>query len=244
VEIVLDNAYRQFAGLLRVENMESKLAMSLVLAVILVGSTVAPRAVEACGGVTATIADDPKPFSVRTAPGPGGVILHYDQAGNVYVAAADVKVSSALAEAIATRYLQQRYDHSSDLEFEGFTYDHGDLVYMYHAHVPHLTASLHVGPVNFVTEHAHVHVSATTGDVYGFGCGLGSGIVDTAFEPSAYPADLKGQRLPYVQFNTPFIAREGKPPTVDGTIDPEEWQDAGHEVIHMGTTAGAVTEYG
>ena len=56
--------------------MESQLAMSLVLAVILIGSTVAPHPAEACGGVTATIADDPKPVSVRTASGPGGVTLH------------------------------------------------------------------------------------------------------------------------------------------------------------------------
>jgi len=74
---------------------------------------------------------------------------------------------------------------------------------MYHAHVPDLAASMHIGPVNFVTDHAHVHVSATTGDVYGFACGLGSGIVEMAFEPDAYPAELKDTRLPYVQFDTP-----------------------------------------
>jgi hypothetical protein len=224
--------------------MKSKLAMSLVLAVILVGSTAAPRAVEACGGVTATIADDPKPFSVRTASGPGGVALHYDQAGNVHVAATDIKISSALAEAIAKRHLEERYGSYSHLEFEGFTYDHGDLVYMYHAHVPHLAASMHVGPVSFVTEHAHVHVSATTGNIHGFGCGLGSGIVEMAFEPKAYPAALKDQRLPYVQFDTPFIATEGRPPTIDGTIDRAEWQDAGQEVLHVGTAQTELTEYG
>ena len=31
-----------------------------------------------CGGVTATIADDPKPFGVRTGDGPGGVTLPGD----------------------------------------------------------------------------------------------------------------------------------------------------------------------
>jgi hypothetical protein len=224
--------------------MKGSLAVPLVIAVILVGAILAPRLTEACGGVTATIADDPKPFGVRTASGLGGITLHVDQAGNVYVAAADVKISSALAEAIATRYLGQRYRHYSHVEFEGFTYDHGDLVYMYHAHVPDLAASMHVGPVNFVTEHAHVHVSATTGDVYGFGCGLGSGIVDMAFEPEAYPAELKDKRLAYVQFDTHFVATEGKPPTIDATIDPAEWQDAGHEVIHVGTAQTQVTEYG
>lgn len=224
--------------------MKSRFVLSLVSAAILVGAAVAPGSAEACGGVTATIADDPKPFGVRTAAGPRGVTLHYDQAGNVYVAASDIKISSALAEAVATRYLKTRYGRWSHLEFEGFTYDHGDLVYMYHAHVPNLAASMHVGPLNFVTEHAHVHVSAISGDVYGFGCGLGSGIVEMEFEPNAYPAELKDKRLPYVQFDTPFVAREGSPPRIDGRIDPEEWKDAGHEVIYVGTRQKTVTEYG
>ena len=224
--------------------MNRKHAVSLAFAAILVGATLAPHPIEACGGVTATIADDPKPFGVRTASGPARITLHFDQAGNVYVAATDITISSALAEAIAMRYLEKRYGHHRHLEFEGFTYDHGDLVYMYHAHVPQLAASMHVGPMNFVTEHAHVHVSATTGDVYGFGCGLGSGIVDMAFEREAYPVELKNKRLAYVQFDTHFVARAGRPPTIDGTIDPAEWQDAGYEVIHVGTAQTQVTEYG
>lgn len=223
--------------------MKHSFAFGLGIAVIILGA-LAPRPAGACGGVTATIADDPKPFGVRTASGPRGVTLHYDRTGNVYVAATDVKVSSALGEAIATRYLKKRYGRWSHLEFEGFTYDHGDLVYMYHAHVPNLAASMHVGPLNFVTEHAHVHVSATSGDVYGFGCGLGSGIVEMPFEPNAYLAELKSKRLPYVQFDTPFVAKEGPSPQIDGRIDPEEWKDAGHEVIHVGTRQKAVTEYG
>ena len=219
-------------------------ALGLVIAALLVGTAFVPRPAHACGGVTATIADDPRPFGVRMAPGPGGITLHYDQGGNVYVAASDIKISSALAEAIATRYLETRHGRYSHLTFEGFTYDHGDLVYMYHAYVPDLAASMHIGPVTFVMEHAHVHVSATTGDVYGFGCGLGSGIVEMAHEPHAYPAEFKDKRLPYVQFDAPFVAREGRPPTIDGKIDPEEWEDAGHAVIHVGTAQKQVTEYG
>ena len=224
--------------------MRGKLAFGVGIAAILVGVTLVPHPAEACGGVTATIADDPKPFGVGTAKGPGGVTLHYDQAGNVFVAAKEIKIGSALAEAIAKRYLEKKFGKYSHLEFEGFTYDHGDLVYMYHAHVPNFAASVHIGPVKFVTEHAHVHVSATTGDVYGLGCGLGSGTVDMGFEPDAYPAELKEKRLPYVQFDTPFIAREGRPPKIDGRIEPEEWKDAGHEVIHVGTLQKTVTEYG
>jgi len=217
---------------------------SFVIAALLTGATIGARPAEACGGVTATIADDPRPFGVRTMAGPAGVTLHFDRAGNVYVAAQEIKISSALAEAIAKRYLQKRYGSWSQLEFEGFTYDHDDLVYMYHAHSPNLAASMHVGPLNFTTEHAHAHVSAITGDVYGFGCGLGSGNVEMPFEPDAYPAELKNKRLPYVQFDSHFVAKEGEPPTIDGRIDPDEWKDAGHEVIHAGTAQTKVTEYG
>lgn len=198
----------------------------------------------ACGGVTATIAEDPKPLGMRTESGPGGVTLHFDSAGNVYAAAEEVKISSALAEAIAKRYLEKKFQRFEHLEFEAFSYDHGDLVYMYHAHVPDLAYGVHVGPMKFVTDHAHIHVSALTGDVYGPGCGFGSGIVDMKFDPKEYPAELKHKRLPYLQFNTQFIAREGKPPKMDGRIEGEEWKGAGYQTIHVGTLTDQVTEYG
>ena len=198
----------------------------------------------ACGGVTATVADDPRPSGIRTESGPGGTILHFDKSGNVYVAAKDIKISSALAEAIAKRYLENKYKRYEHLEFEAFTYDHGDLVYMYHAHVANLAYSVHVGPVKSVADHAHVHVSALTGDVYGPGCGFGSGAVEMKYEPKDYPAGLQNKRLPYLQFNTNFIAREGKPPKIDGRIEKDEWQGAGHEIIHVGTSKSEVAEYG
>jgi hypothetical protein len=198
----------------------------------------------ACGGVTATIANDPRSFGARTESGPGGTTLHFDKSGNVYVAAKEIKISSALAEAIAKQYLEIKYQRYEHLEFEAFTYDHGDLVYMYHAHVPNLAYSVHVGPLKSVADHAHVHVSALTGDVYGPGCGFGSGAVEMKYDSKDYQADLKDERLPYLQFNTNFIAREGKPPKVDGHIEENEWQGAGQEVIHVGTSKSEVTEYG
>lgn len=198
----------------------------------------------ACGGVTATIADDPKPFAVKTEKGPGDVALHFDKTGNVYVAAIEIKVSSAMAEAIAKRYLQTKYKRYGHLEFEAFTYDHGDLVYMYHADVPNLAYSVHIGPVKSVMEHAHVHVSAITGDVYGPGCGLGSGIVEMKFDPKQYPEDLNKKRLPYLQFDTDFVVREGSAPKIDGRIEKAEWQGAAHQMIYVGTTKDKVTEYG
>jgi len=203
-----------------------------------------PQPLFACGGVTATIADDPKSFGVRTESGPGGVTLYFDQAGNVYVEARDIKISSALAEAIAKRYLEKKFKRFEHLEFEAFSYDHGDLVYMYHAHVPDLAYGVHVGPMKFATDHAHVHVSAVTGDVYGPGCGFGSGIVDMKFDPKEYVAESKDKRLPYLQFNTDFIARDGKPSKMDGKIEKEEWRGAGYQLIHVGTLKEKVTEYG
>jgi len=198
----------------------------------------------ACGGVTATIADNLQLFGIETRSGPGGVTLHVDRARNVYVAAKDIKISSALAEAIAKRYLEKKYKSYENLEFEALSYDHGDLVYMYHAHVPNLAYGVHVGPVKYVTDHAHVHVSALSGDVYGPGCGLGSGIVEMKFNAKDYPADLEDKRLPYLQFSTDFIAREGKPPRIDGRIQQSEWKGAGDHVIHVGAVKGEVTEYG
>lgn len=203
-----------------------------------------PRSVFACGGVTATIADDPKPFGIRVESGPGGVTLHFDKAGNVHLAAKDIRISSALAEAIAKRYLDRKYGRYEHLEFEAFSYDHGDLVYMYHAHVPDLAYAVHVGPMRFATDHAHVHVSAVNGEVYGPGCGFGSGIVDMKFDPREYPAELKNKPLPYLQFDTDFIAREGNPPKIDGKIEEHEWQGAGYRVIRVGTGEEKVTEYG
>ena len=201
-------------------------------------------AVFACGGVTATIAENPEPLGVRTEKGPGGVTLYFDRSGNVYVADKEITISSALAEAIAKRYLEKKYKSYGHLEFEAFTYDHGDLVYMYHADVPNLAYSVHIGPLKSVTDHAHVHVSAVTGDVYGPGCGLGSGIVEMKFDSKEYPADLKNKRLPYLQFDTHFIAREGEPPKIDGRIEKGEWRDAGYEALHIGTGKNKVTEYG
>ena len=203
-----------------------------------------PPSVFACGGVTATIADNPEPLGIRTEKGPGGVALHFDRSGNVYVASSEVKISTALAEALAKRSLERKFSSHGHLDFEAFSYDHGDLVYMYHAHVPDLAYGVHVGPMKFATDHAHVHVSAVTGDVYGPGCGFGSGIVDMKFDPKDYPADLKDKRLPYLQFNTDFIAREGRPPKIDGKIEKQEWEGAGHQVIHLGTAKDKVTEYG
>ena len=216
----------------------------IFLAVSFIFFSAYTRTVLACGGVTATISDDPQSFGVRTESGPGGTTLHFDKSGKVYVAAKEIKISSAVADAIAKRYLEKTHKRYEHLEFEAFTYDHGVLVYMYHAHVPNLAYSVHVGPLKSVADHAHVHVSALTGDVYGPGCGFGSGAVEMKYDSKDYPAVLQEKRLPYLQFNTNFIAREGRPPKIDGRIEKDEWQGASHEIIHIGTSKSEVSEYG
>jgi hypothetical protein len=219
-------------------------AAFLMLAGLLLVGPLAPKPAEACGGVTAFVAEDAKALGSRPATGPGGITFYYDKGGDALLPVSVVKVESALAEAIAKRYLETKYGRYGHLEFEGFSYDHGDFVYMYHVDVPDLAYSVHVGPPSYATSHAHVHVSALTGDVYGPGCGIGSGIVEMSFDASAYSKELFGKRLPYVQFDSHFIAREGPAPTVDGRIEPEEWRGAGHEVITVGTRQKQVTEFG
>ena len=177
-------------------------------------------------------------------PWQGGITYYEDARGGVLLPAGAVKISSALAEAIARRYLEKTYGRYEHLEFEAFTFEHGSFVYMFHTDVPNLAASYHVGPMNFVTRHAHIHVDATTGHVYGFGCGGGPGIVDMPFDASAYPPHLAGQRLPYLQFDTDFVARDGAPPNVNGAIEAAEWRDTAYREVLIGTRASRITEYG
>lgn len=223
--------------------MKRRTTFVALVGLILAGAFAA-RPAEACGGVTAFIAKDAEALGVRAATGPGGITFYYNKDGDALLPASVVKVESALAEAIAKRYLEKKYQRYGHLEFEALSYDHGDFVYMYHADVPNLAYSVHVGPVSYITGHAHIHVSALTGDVYGPGCGLGSGIVDMPFDAAAYPKDLMKKRLPYVQFDSHLIAKEGPAPTIDGKIDSKEWRGAGHEVITVGTQQREVTAYG
>jgi hypothetical protein len=64
------------------------------------------------------------------------------------------------------------------------------------------------------------------------------------FDPKEHAEDLNDKRLPYLQFNTNFVAREGKPPKIDGRIERGEWQGAGYEIVYVGTAKNKVTEYG
>jgi hypothetical protein len=208
-------------------------------------SMVAVSTATACGGVKAFMVDEVPATDVRQVQGPNQVTFYYDTAGQALLPAAAVQVDSALAEAIARRYLAQFHgDHSDQLAFAGLVYEHGDFVYMYHADVPHLAYRVHVGPVSSVSAHAHLHVSATTGTVYGPGCGFGSGTVVMPWTPDAYAPDLARKRLPYVQFASPFRVRDGAAPRIDGVIEPQEWADAGHTGLTVGTPHTQVTAYG
>lgn len=218
--------------------------ISRILAVLLSGIAAVSTAM-ACGGVKAFIVDELPTTGVRQVQGPNKLTLYTDTAGQALLPASAVQVDSALAEAIARRYLMQfQGSHDSHLEFEGLVYEHGDVIYMYHADVPGLAYSVHIGPVSYVSEHAHIHVSATTGVVYGPGCGLGSGTVVMPFTPEAYAADVAAKRLPYVQFDSHFVIRDGAAPQIDGAIELQEWAGAGHVVLTVGTRHPQVTAYG
>lgn len=203
-----------------------------------------PDAAHACGGVTSYIADRPETVRGLRQERLGSTSYYVLPDGSFALPASEVKVSSALAEAIARRYLERRYGRYEHFEFEAFTIEHGDFVYMYHARVPGLALAYHVGPLRFATDEAHVHVSARTGVVYGPGCGGGPGDEDMAFDPLAYPPDLATKRLPYRQFDSHTVIRDGRAPTVDGTIGRDEWADAAHLMLVVGTAKAEVQEYG
>jgi len=218
----------------------SRGAFAILLSVLAMVSSAA-----ACGGVKAFIVDELPAEGIREAKGPRDIMFYYDAEGYALLPAAAVKVDSALAEAIARHYLAQFHaDSGGHLEFEGLVYEHGDFVFMYHAEVRDLAYSVHIGPVSSVSEHAHIHVSATTGAVHSPGCGFGSGTVVMPFEPKAYGTELAGKRHPYVQFDSHFRIQDGPAPRIDGTIEAPEWAGASHAVLTVGTRQPQVLEYG
>jgi hypothetical protein len=216
----------------------------LALGALASGVLLTPAVAEACGGVTAYIADRPEAVKGAKQEKLGGTVYYVLRDGSLALPVSEVKISSELAEVIARRYLDRKYGRYEHFEFEAFTFEHGDFVYMYHARVPGLAVSYHVGPVRFATDEAHIHISATTGFVYGFGCGGGPGDEDMAFDPSAYPPDLAAKRLPYRQFDSHAVVRDGRMPTIDGRIGYDEWADAAHLVVLVGTAKAEVEEYG
>ena len=215
-----------------------------VLAGVVLGVLLASGSAEACGGMTTFIVDRPEGLKGAKRDNIRGIVYYQLPDGNLALPASEVKVSSALAEAIARRYLDRTYGRHEHFEFEAFTFEHGDFVYMYHARVPGLAVSYHVGPLLYVTDEAHVHVSATTGAVYGFGCGGGPGEEEVAFDLSAYPSDLATKKLPYRQFDSHMVIRDGRAPTIDGTIGSDEWADAAHLAITVETSKTTIQEYG
>ena len=73
--------------------------------VVLLSCIAAVSTATACGGVKAFIVDEMPTTGVRQVQGPNNVTLYYDSVGNALLPASAVKVDSALAEAIAQRYL-------------------------------------------------------------------------------------------------------------------------------------------
>jgi hypothetical protein len=203
-----------------------------------------PNTTHACGGRLATVVDNPEKIAASVGTFPSGETFYIDHRGDYLLEASQVKISSGLAEAVARKYLERTYPEAKELEFEAFTFEHGAFVYMFDTHIPGSAVSYHVGPVRYATDHFHFHVDATTGDVYGLGCGGGPGKVVMKYDPAEYPAELKDKKLPLTQFDASFVAREGSPPRLDGVIDPDEWRDAAHKRIHVGVNQSKLTDYG
>lgn len=203
-----------------------------------------PHTTHACGGRLATIVDNPEKAAASVRTGPSGGTYYLDSRGDYLIGTDQVKISSGLAEAIARKFLERTYPGAKELEFEAFTFEHGAFVYMFDTHLPNNAVSYHVGPVRYATDHFHLHVDATTGDVYGIGCGGGPGQMVMKYDPAEYPVELRDKTIIMTQFNTSFIAREGTPPLLDGVIDPDEWRDASHKRIHAGVNYPKVTDYG
>lgn len=217
--------------------------LSFAIPVGLFGVILLSSSAWSCGGQRAYIADDPTIYG-EVKKSREGIRGSADQNGTLYVMKADLKISKGLADAVVRRYLDTKHPGSGHLHFEGFVYEHGRFVYMYDAEI--LKAySVHVGPVQYVTRHLHIHVDAVTGNVYGPGCGGGPGQVDMGFDPSyLYPRELKDRWPPALQFDSEVVITDGRAPRIDGTLNPSEWSDAAHQKLRIGTEKETVTDYG
>lgn len=218
-----------------------KLINSLVAGILVL---FLPNTIQACGGRLATITDNPEKVAARVDTDPSGNTYYLDSRGDYLLDASQAKISSGQAEAIARKFLERTYPEAKELEFEGFTFEHGAFVYMFDTHLPNAAISYHVGPVRYATDHFHLHVDAITGDVYGIGCGGGPGQVVMKYDPAEYPAELRNKTIAFTQFNTSFVAREGTPPNLDGVIESDEWRGAAHKRIHVGVKYPTVTDFG
>jgi len=203
-----------------------------------------PVVSEACWGRAAFIVDNPSALADKVLQTRDGKPFYLDKEGNLLVDKKSVKIPSGLAYAIAKRFMERTYPTYEHLEFEALTFEHGSLVYMFEAHVPGSAISYHVGPMKFVTDHYHLHVDAMTGEVYGIGCGGGPGSVEMTYNPDEYPPGVKNSEIKLKQFDTDFVIREGEAPMIDGRIDPEEWKDAVHREVHIGTLKDEILSYG
>lgn len=153
---------------------------------------------------------------------------------------APLKISPALAHAVAKKFLDNNFQEYENFMFEAFTFEHGKYVYMFDAEIPGINLEVPTGrcggnEMNAKTNHMHFHVDAVSGDIYGLGCGGGPGKVIMQFNENNYPQDLQTKSMNLSQFKTDFVAKESSlSPKIDGIIEESEWADVKAKDMHFG----------
>lgn len=202
--------------------------------------------VAACGGRDIVLSDNPQQSGATSKyVQKYGENFYFDSEGNLLLNKDKIQVSKETADEIIWGYLDTNYPGWEEFHFESLDLEHGSPVYMYGSHAPGIALTYHVGAVQFVTDHLHLHVDAITGDLLDVGCGGGPSKVLSTTQTSAGPNEWD-KILPEgkTYFYAEYVIPEGKEPTIDGKIGSREWKDAESEHIHFGSAEEEIISYG
>lgn len=186
----------------------------------------------ACGGQTASIAELGEKLVTWTHNDGSSKAMDYEGK----VDPAEINITPALAQVIAERFVDTYYPDADSLDFHAFVYEHGRYVYMYDISDPSISVSPSVtacgrNPQPHTSNKMDIHIDAITGDVWdGEGCGGGPSKILSKFYSSDY--DLENlEDIDLLQFHSHFIVEQGNEPVIDGSIEKNEWKDAGHVTV-------------
>ncbi|MEF9438637.1 MAG: hypothetical protein L0922_07880, partial [Candidatus Mariimomonas ferrooxydans] len=210
---------------------QKKYIVLLALAVLLF---LPDKELYACGGQDVFISDNPE-LEIKKDP------------GTPFVKESDMKISPALAHAIAERFLTENLpDPPLPLTFRKLENVHKKLIYQFQTEpLPDYKGQYHLGPVNFKVERLVLDVDALTGNLYlANGCGAAPGQLLYTYNSSDFN-DMSSSASPVlVSNNTNFIARNtGNPVKIDGKILLEEWKNTGHKYFYLGTYTPLTPHY-
>ena len=201
----------------------------------------------ACGGRDIVLTDTPQTDAVREQYSKlHGMTFYYDAQDNLLFKKEDVLITKQVADSIVESYLDKNHPEWESYSFESFDLEHGRPVYMYEAHAPDVAVSYHVGSVQFVTDHLHLHVDVVTGELLDVGCGggpskvLSQTLLATGEENNWDMIAPEGKTY----FYTENVLPEGSVPVLDGIESEGEWEDALEEDIHIGSTEEKYVAYG